>query len=442
MHSTSLQDRVTILELAEAGLTDGEIAERLGWCPATVRKWRRRGQRQGRPGLASQLGRPPTGALSSFSATVRDTVQTWRQQHPGWGASTLAAEAETAADLAGQRLPKRATLARWLREQRLTRSYQRHRELPQPPADAAQAAHAAWEMDAYGTVRVPEVGMISLINLNDCFSRVKLLSFPCWVGDQRVTRHPDTPDYLLVLRLAFLRWGLPGQLRVDRDSVFFDNASKSPFPTQLHLFLLGLDVALVIGPPHQPQKRAITERSHQTWDQQVLTGQHFADWDTLWQALEARRDFLNRNLPCRGSDDLPPLLAHPQAATPRRPYSPVQEPTVFDVERLYTYLSQGQWFRLASNVGVVTVGDQHYGLGQTWAKHEVQITFDPTDRCLVFLDQDGQQTKRRPIKGISYAELAGEMGRLFDLHPYQLALPLSWPEQRVIRLSETLGDTT
>ncbi len=156
--------------------------------------------------------------------------------------------------------------------------------------------------------------MISLLDLNDCFSHVKLLSFPCWVGELRVTRHPDTDDYLLALRLAFADWGLPSQLRVDRDSVYFDNASKSPFPTRLHLFLLGLGIALVVGPPHQPRKRAITERSHQTWDQQVLTGQQFADWDALWRALRTRRDFMNQYLPCHGCDDLPSLVAHPQAA--------------------------------------------------------------------------------------------------------------------------------
>ena len=442
MRSTSLQDRVTILELVEAGCTDGAIAERLGLSLATVRKWRRRGRQQGRAGLASRLGRPPTGALSSFTPTVRETLQTWRQQHPRWGPCTLQAQARGTAALADLRLPKRATLAHWLKAQHLTRSYQRHRELPQPLGTIAQAAHEAWEMDAYGAVDVPEVGMINLINLNDCFSRVKVLSFPCWVGEQRVSRHPNTADYLLVLRLAFWHWGLPGQLRVDRDSIYFDNASQSPFPTQLHLFLLGLNVDLVIGPAHQPRYRAITERNHQTWDQQVLAGQRFTDWEALWRALEARRDFLNRELPCRGSADLPPLCAHPQAAVARRPYTPAQEPMLFDVERIYTYLSQGQWFRKASNVAVVTLGDQHYGLDQAWAKHEVQITFDPTDQCLVFLDQDGQQTKRRPIKGITYADLAGEMGRLFELHPYQLALPLSWPEQRVIRLFETLGDTT
>jgi transposase len=442
MRTTSLQDRVMILELSESGLSDSEIAERLGWCLATVRKWRRRGQRQGRGGLVSRMGRPPHGALSSFADRVRETLQTWRQQHPRWGPQTLVVQAEVTADLCGQRLPKRATVARWLQQQGLTRRSQPHRELPVPAAGAAQAAHEAWELDAYGALPVPALGMISLLDLNDCFSHVKLLSFPCWVGEERVSRHPDTADYLLALRLAFMDWGLPSQLRVDRDSVYFDNTSKSPFPTRLHLFLLGLGIALVIGPPHQPRKRAITERSHQTWDQQVLAGQQFTTWDALWRVLLTRRDFMNQHLPSRSCDGLPPLVAHPQAAWTRRPYAPDQEATLFDGDRIAAYLSSGQWFRKASNVGVVTLGDLHYGLGQTWAKHEVQITFEPTDRRLAFLDQDGQRTERRPIKGISYTELAGDFGRLLELHPYQLALPFAWQEQRVLRLSETLSVTT
>ena len=442
MRTTSLQERVMILELSASGLSDSGIAERLGWSLATVRKWRRRGQGQGRCGLVSRLGRPPHGALSSFAGSVRATLQTWRQQHPRWGPQTLVVQAGAAADLCGQRLPKRATVARWLQEQGLTHHSLPPRELPMPAANAAQAAHEAWELDAYGAMPVPAVGMISLLDLNDCFSHVKLLSFPCWVGERRASRHPDTADYLLALRLAFVDWGLPSQLRVDRDSVYFDNTSKSPFPTRLHLFLLGLGIALVVGPPHQPRKRAITERSHQTWDQQVLAGSQFTDWEALWRALRTRRDFMNQYLPCRSCDGLPPLVAYPQAAWARRPYAPDQEAALFDVERIAAYLSSGQWFRKASNVGVVTLGDLHYGLGQTWAKHEVQITFEPADRRLVFLDHDGQRTERRPIKGLSYTELAGDLGRLLELHPYQLALPFAWQEQRVLRLCETLSVTT
>ena len=103
------------------------------------------------------------------------------------------------------------------------------------------------------------------------------------VGAEHVERHADTADYLLVLRLTFVNWGLPQQLRVDRDSVYCDNTSKW-LPTRLHLFLLGLGIELAIGPAHQPRKRAITERTHQTWAWQVLEGQTFADWDALWRA--------------------------------------------------------------------------------------------------------------------------------------------------------------
>jgi transposase len=204
MKYTSLQDRVTIGELAAAGCSDQEIAEHLGWQPRTVRKWRRRLQTLGRAGLVSKMGRPAQGALSSFSEPVAATLRHWREGHPRWGPLTLRVEATQDRSLAGQRLPSRTTIARWLKAKRLTHSYQRHWDLAQSSEATAQAAHEAWEMDAYGTVSVPDVGKISLINVNDCFSHAKLLSFPCLVGDTRVERHADTADYLLVLRLTFV----------------------------------------------------------------------------------------------------------------------------------------------------------------------------------------------------------------------------------------------
>ena len=80
-------------------------------------------------------------------------------------------------------------------------------------------------------------------------------------GAEHVERHADTADYLLVLRLTFVNWGLPQQLRVDRDSVDRDNTSKSPFPTRLHLFLLGLGIELAIG-ASAPATQAGDHRTH------------------------------------------------------------------------------------------------------------------------------------------------------------------------------------
>jgi len=109
-----------------------------------------------------------------------------------------------------------------------------------------------------------------------------------------------------------------------------------------------------------------------------------------------------------------------------------------DLSRVYVYLVQGRWFRKASNVGAVSLGDQRYGLGKDWARKDVEITFDPNDQHLVFYTPAGNLTKRLPIKGISKTELMGELGPLVNLNHFQLALPFTWDEWRVTRLSETL----
>jgi hypothetical protein len=130
--------------------------------------------------------------------------------------------------------PSLSAIANFLKEQDLTRPYERHSELPQPKTQPASAPHEEWEMDSRGQEYVPDVGIIALVNLSDVFSKVKVISYPCLVGQERATRRPRTEDYQLVLRLAFTEWGLPDRIAVDHDSVFYDNTCKSPFPTRFH----------------------------------------------------------------------------------------------------------------------------------------------------------------------------------------------------------------
>jgi transposase len=442
MRTTTLEERMMILNLAQTGHSDREIAQRLGWKLSTVRKWRRRGQKEGRTALVSKMGRPASGTMNSFPPGVRETVRALRQAHPGWGPLTLYLELETEPSLAGQELPSRPTIARWLKQEGLTRPYERHQDLPQPPPRSAYAPHEAWEMDAQGRQKVSGVGVVSLINLNDRFSKVKLLSYPCWLGEQRANRFPNTQDYQLAFRLAATQWGLPDRLYVDRDSVFHDNHTPSPFPTPFHSWLTALGVELVFGPPFRPQERGMTERSHQTWDKQVLEGQSFAHWKALWQALQQRRHFLNERLPCSTLGNVPPLVAHPEARHPRRLYRPEWEAELLDLSRLYQYLSQGRWFRKASNVGAVGVSQQHYVLGIKWARKEVEITFDPADQHLVFYSPALEKSKRLPIKGITKTDLMGQLGSLAQMDEFQLALPFTWAEWQVIQLCEILDDTS
>jgi hypothetical protein len=204
---------------------------------------------------------------------------------------------------------------------------------------------------------VAGVGVVALINLIDRVSKVKLLSYAGVLGERRAERHPTTEDYQAALRLAFTDWGLPDRLAVDRAGIFADPKTKSPFPTRWHLWLLALGVAVQFGPPNRPTDRGSVERSHQTWQQQVLQDQEFTSVAALQRALRRRRDFLNEHLPCASLDDHPPLLAYPQARRPRRPYRPEAEAALLDLDRVWSYLSQGRWFRRVNRVGVLSLGN-------------------------------------------------------------------------------------
>src|SRR5205823_5348117 len=139
-------------------------------------------------------------------------------------------------------------------------------------------------------------------------------------------------------------------------AIFYDNTSRSPFPTRLHLWLVGLGGALVFSRVGRPTDQVVVERSHQTWTQQVLQGQRFADWDGLYAALRTRRDFLNQALPCVSLENLAPLVAAPHAASPQRLYRPEWEADLLQVERVYEYLAAGHWFRRVSASGTVSLG--------------------------------------------------------------------------------------
>ena len=448
MGRSSLQDRIMITSLAEAGYSDRQIAAQVGWSVPTVRKWRRRSRQRGADGtplstltlLANRLGRPPGTALGTFPPAVRELLRAWRTAHPGWGPKTL--RAELAVALPEQPLPSRASIARWLRATGLTRRYERHQALPQAPHHAAQAPHEVWQLDAQGAQHVAGVGQVALINLVDVCSKAKLLSYPCWLGAQRTERHPTTDDYQVALRLAFCEGGLPDRLAVDHDSVFYDNTSKSPFPTRLHLWLLALGIELTFARVHRPTDQAVIERSHQTWQRQVLAGQEFPSWPALCAALAARRTFLNQRLPCASLGERPPLVAHPQACQPRRLYRPEWEAELLDLARVYHYLGQGRWFRRASNVGTVSLGGQVYPLGRAWRRAEVEITFQPADQQLLFRSPSVPQPTRRSLRGVTPATLLGAAGPLGHLDAFQLALPFSGRDWHLIRFCETLGVTT
>ncbi len=434
---TTLEERMEIGEGWEAGQTDPEIAVAMRRSIWTVRKWRRKYQREGRPGLVSCIGRPATGALGQFPLEVRDTVREMRENHPGWGPLTIRTELEDDRRFAGMRLPSRSRIAAFLKQEDLTRKYERHSELPQPHAAEPERAHEEWEVDAQGVIKVPDLGAVSIINISDLFSRLKVDSCPCMD-----TSHPNRLDHQLVLRRAFVRYGLPQRISLDHDSVFYDNASASPYPTTLHLWLIALGIEVRFIEKKPPAEHSVIERTHQTVAQQAIVGQTFADGPALQQSLSDRLDFLNCRFPSRSLGGQPPLVACPEAQHSGRPYRLEWEEEMLDLQQVYDYLAQGRWFRRTSSQGQFSLGAYRYHVGMRRKNETLEITFDPRTHELICLPQHGRHTIRLPVQGLTAAALMGELSPLLVLPAYQLALPFSRSAWREMTMCNDLTGTT
>jgi hypothetical protein len=251
--TTTFQERLDITERAAAGQSDSEIATALGCSVWTARTWRRRGQHQGRPGLTSQMGRPTSGPLSTFSMGMCEAILHLRRTHPGWGPTTLLAELCVDPRWTEHPLPSRSRIAALLKAEKLTHDYQKLSSLPTPTSQPQGAPHDEWELDVQGLMHVAGVGNVSLISMIDTVSRLKVESYPCLE-----TTNPPFSAYQLMLRRAFLTVGLPRRITLDHGTVLYDNTSPSPFPTRRHLWLLALGIEVCFNRKRCPTDHART----------------------------------------------------------------------------------------------------------------------------------------------------------------------------------------
>ncbi len=392
---TTFQERIVISELAEGGHTDPEIAAYLGCSVWTVRKWRRIFERKGRDGLTTQVERPATGVLSTMSPELQTTLRALREAHPGWGPESLLATLRADPAWSTSRLPSRSRVAAFLKQAGLTRK-------------------------------------VSVINVIDVASRLKVESCP-----RAHTSKPAAADYYVTLRRAFLTYGLPKRLSLDHDTVFFDNTSPSPFPTRLHLWLLGLGMDIVFTRIRRPTDHASIERTHQTMTSQALLGQTYASPDGLWAELDERRAVLNQFLPIRALNRQAPLEAYPEATFSGRAYRPEWEEALFDLRRIYQYLAQGRWFRY-NNHGCVRLGTYDYYLDYHYDKQTMEITFDANQVAFVCQPEVSRPPIVVPARGLTKADLMGDLAMLLQLPAYQLAFPFFPEDQRRLALVECL----
>ena len=92
-----------------------------------------------------------------------------------------------------------------------------------------------------------------------------------------------------MVRRAFLTTGLPRQISFDHGTVFYDNTSRSPFPTRLHLSLVALGIDVSFTRKHCPTDHATIERASDhdaanlAWSS--IETQHSSRYQYAWSCL-------------------------------------------------------------------------------------------------------------------------------------------------------------
>ena len=352
-------------------------------------------------------GRPRSGVMGSFETAVQEKVDFYRPANEGWGALTIQVELAHERNLKGKKLPSRSTIAHYLKSKGKTRGYKKHLDLPASPFYPPEFAHDLWQMDAEGNKQVRSLGTVCMLNLKDSFSKTYVFTLPLIF--EKTCNHPQKEHYQTLLRLAFLEFGMNRRLQIDHESVFFDNHSASPFPTEFHLWLIGLDIEVCFTPKGNPQKQGMVERSHQTMHLQVTAGQTFDNYHQIFERCEQRRHRLNHDIPSRSTRNLPPLVAFPEATKSKRLYELGHEADIFDEKRIQKFLSKGKWFRTVSKDRTVSLGGNVYYLPKAKPKTELEIKFNPYRNTFLFFDADQKFVNSRPAKGLAFNELAGDL---------------------------------
>lgn len=381
------------------------------------------------------MGRPKRGALGSYPPELGRLIKKIRGEEPGFGPQSILTELRLRHGYPLAELPSVSSVAAFLCQEGMVDGYEKHSAIPAPPLCLPTRPHELWEMDGRGNEDVRGVGPTALLDIKDVFSGVYVSCFPARVKSMQ--GHPDTQSYQMAVRHGFLQFGMPGRIQCDHASVFHENRSKSPFPTKLHLWLIGLGVELVYSRVHRPTDQARVERSHQVlFNQTVRSTRPYKGWAGFYAKCQHRRHVLNNEMPSRPCNGRPPLVHRPEARHSGQWYSPHREADMLDMGRVWQYLALCVWYRNVASNKTVSLGGQVYYLPNTKPGGQLAIRLCPHCQYLLFHDANELLVAMLPLKGLDKAALIGKLNDFFNGPALQLPIPFDWDDEACISFLE------
>lgn len=188
---------------------------------------------------------------------------------------------------------------------------------------------------------------------------------------------------------------MPARIRVDNGAPW---STCKDLPTALALWWVGLGIEPIFNHRHCPKENTFVERCNGLIDPWGEPSQ-CADFAAWQQKLAWVEQMQRETYPAKEGKSR--LAAYPDLRCNPRRYSAAQEPTLWQIERVRSYLAQGRWPRLVSKIGQITLYGRAYSIGHKYAHQQVWLRFDPMTNEWVVQQEDGTELTRRPAQQIT-----------------------------------------
>ncbi len=343
---------------------------------------------RGEEAIPSGYDRCGSNQSNRTSSKILDEASQFREEHASWGAPLIEGKMEE--KHRRRQVPTARTLQRWFRKKALSAAPPGRRPLVDD--GRAEQAHQVWQMDAAEQVPLANGKCVSWLRIVDEFTGAVL--------DTKVFGKASFSTVGAVsvqtrLRTVFSEWGRPKSFRVDNG---FPWGSRGDLPTDLALWLIGLEIAMIWNPPRQPQKNGTVERSQgvgKNWAEpgacrSVRTLQeHFRKMDRIQREQYPYRDRRSRM-------EVFPKLRHSS-----RRYDTAWERKHWKMKAVLEHLSEYLVPRRVDRAGTISIYNRNYYVGKQHQSTLVSVMLDPLSRQWVILDHQGLQLRTHPAEQLT-----------------------------------------
>jgi hypothetical protein len=188
-------------------------------------------------------------------------------------------------------------------------------------------------------------------------------------------------------------------LRVDNGAPW---GTRGDLPTDLELWLLGLEVGVDPNPPRRPQDNGVVERSQGT-------GKRWGEpWTCdspgeLQRRLQVLDEIQRREYP--SIDGQSRWAAFPGLVHCGRAYTPEWEETHWSLTRVAAALAGYAVWRRVDSSGTISWYNRRHYIGTIHKRKDVYVMFDPETYEWIVADHEGRQLSRQPATHINREDI-------------------------------------